>query len=531
MAPASPRIRLLGGLDLRQGQAALPPLRAGLAESLLAFLLLHQEAAQPRQHLAFLPGPDSSEGQARTNLRHLLHVLRRALPEADRFLEVTPRDAPVAARRPLLAGRGRLRRRPRPVRSAGPAGRRPPWPRPWSCTRATCSRAATTSGWATSGSGSASATSKPWSGWSSCWRRGVDLAAATGARGAAAARGPLREPTYQVLDAAARRSRGPGAGPSVYHRLRGHPGPRARRRATSATRRAYAALLPALAEPAPTSRACPAGRSRAADRAGRPAGPAGRPVAEKRARRAPAGAGHRRAGRRQDPAGRGAGGLRAQSGAATAEARSYPAEGALAYGPAVAWLRSDPDRLPPGAARPAAARRAGPAALELAPAGRRPPPRAAASTAGRRRLLFEALAQAVATPAGRCCWSPTTCTGPTPETVAFLYLLLRSRPQARLLVVANARDEHLGDQHPAARPARRVAGPRPAHRDRGRAASPRRRRPPWPGGWPATSWSPPRPSASSPRPRATRCSWSRPWRAGWLDRPGERDRSPPGFRR
>jgi DNA-binding SARP family transcriptional activator len=91
MASATLRIRLLGGLDLRQGEVALPPLGSARAESLLALLLLHQEAAQPRQRLAFLLWPDSSEGQARTNLRHLLHVLRRALPEPDRFLEVTPR--------------------------------------------------------------------------------------------------------------------------------------------------------------------------------------------------------------------------------------------------------------------------------------------------------------------------------------------------------------------------------------------------------------------------------------------------------
>jgi DNA-binding SARP family transcriptional activator len=91
MASGRLRIRLLGGLDLRQDEVALPPLGSARAESLLAFLLLHQEAPQPRQHLAFLLWPDSSEGQARTNLRHLLHVLRRALLEPDRFLEVTPR--------------------------------------------------------------------------------------------------------------------------------------------------------------------------------------------------------------------------------------------------------------------------------------------------------------------------------------------------------------------------------------------------------------------------------------------------------
>ena len=68
----------------------MPPLGSARAESLLAYLLLHREAPQTRQRLAFLLWPDSSEPQARTNLRHLLHVLRRALPDADRFLEVTP---------------------------------------------------------------------------------------------------------------------------------------------------------------------------------------------------------------------------------------------------------------------------------------------------------------------------------------------------------------------------------------------------------------------------------------------------------
>ena len=44
----------------------------------------------PRQRLAFLLWPDSTEAQARTNLRKVLHTLRRALPDADRFIEVTP---------------------------------------------------------------------------------------------------------------------------------------------------------------------------------------------------------------------------------------------------------------------------------------------------------------------------------------------------------------------------------------------------------------------------------------------------------
>ena len=63
----------------------------GRAESLLGYLLVHRGVAQPRQRLAFLLWPDSTEAQARTNLRKVLHTLRHELPEAERFLEVSSR--------------------------------------------------------------------------------------------------------------------------------------------------------------------------------------------------------------------------------------------------------------------------------------------------------------------------------------------------------------------------------------------------------------------------------------------------------
>jgi len=71
------------------------------AESLLAYLLLHREVPLPRPDLAFLLWPDSTERQARTNLRHLLHNLRRALPHLDRFLEVSPRTVQWRADAPF----------------------------------------------------------------------------------------------------------------------------------------------------------------------------------------------------------------------------------------------------------------------------------------------------------------------------------------------------------------------------------------------------------------------------------------------
>ncbi|HLN15658.1 MAG TPA: AAA family ATPase [Acidimicrobiales bacterium] len=49
--------------------------------ALLAYLVLHAEAPQPRQHLAAVFWPDSSEAQARTNLRRELHHLRSLLGE------------------------------------------------------------------------------------------------------------------------------------------------------------------------------------------------------------------------------------------------------------------------------------------------------------------------------------------------------------------------------------------------------------------------------------------------------------------
>ena len=49
-------------------------------QSLIAYLILHGDTPQPRERLAFVLWPASSESQARTNLRQLLHHLKRALP-------------------------------------------------------------------------------------------------------------------------------------------------------------------------------------------------------------------------------------------------------------------------------------------------------------------------------------------------------------------------------------------------------------------------------------------------------------------
>jgi DNA-binding SARP family transcriptional activator len=82
-------IQLLGRVRLRYGDDELTDLAVPRLQALLAYLLLHREVAQPRLHIASLFWPGSPESQARTNLRHLLHQLHRALPEVDRFLAIT----------------------------------------------------------------------------------------------------------------------------------------------------------------------------------------------------------------------------------------------------------------------------------------------------------------------------------------------------------------------------------------------------------------------------------------------------------
>ena len=99
VVPPTLFLRLFGTLDLRLGDTPLSPLGSARGESVLAYLILHSDVPQPRQHLAFRLWPDSAEAQARTNLRHVLHDLRHTLPNANRYLDIQTRTAqwkPVA---------------------------------------------------------------------------------------------------------------------------------------------------------------------------------------------------------------------------------------------------------------------------------------------------------------------------------------------------------------------------------------------------------------------------------------------------
>lgn len=86
--PSSLNIRLLGRFQLQYQEKALNRSNTSRLQSLLAYLVLHRDTPVSRQQMAFLFWPDSSEAQARTNLRKLLHMLRAALPNADQYLYI-----------------------------------------------------------------------------------------------------------------------------------------------------------------------------------------------------------------------------------------------------------------------------------------------------------------------------------------------------------------------------------------------------------------------------------------------------------
>ncbi|MCA1553927.1 MAG: hypothetical protein LC737_06070 [Chloroflexi bacterium] len=80
-------VQLLGEFRLLADDCPLTTVNTPRAQALLTYLVLHRGVPQARQHIAFQFWPDSTEAQARTNLRNVFHSLRRALPDAEAFLD------------------------------------------------------------------------------------------------------------------------------------------------------------------------------------------------------------------------------------------------------------------------------------------------------------------------------------------------------------------------------------------------------------------------------------------------------------
>ncbi|MEO8130533.1 MAG: AAA family ATPase, partial [Bryobacteraceae bacterium] len=74
------RINLFGNLRMSFRGCPVTAVNTNRLHSLIAYLILNGDSPHPRERLAFLLWPASNEPQARTNLRQLLHHLRRALP-------------------------------------------------------------------------------------------------------------------------------------------------------------------------------------------------------------------------------------------------------------------------------------------------------------------------------------------------------------------------------------------------------------------------------------------------------------------
>lgn len=84
-------VQLLGGFEITADGHSLAGQIKQKGRSLLAYLLVHHELPQERSFIAHTFWPDSSDGQALTNLRRELYQLRRTFPPLTDILEITSR--------------------------------------------------------------------------------------------------------------------------------------------------------------------------------------------------------------------------------------------------------------------------------------------------------------------------------------------------------------------------------------------------------------------------------------------------------
>jgi DNA-binding SARP family transcriptional activator len=444
-------IRLFGAVDLRYGDRSLLPLTSARAESLLAYLVLHREAPQARQRLAFLFWPDSTETQARTNLRHVLHDLRRALPDPDHFLDVTPRtlrwrvEAPywldVAAFAETLAradaqtedqGRAALTEAVEMYRGDLLDGSYDDWvlaERDHLRTRylVALDRLATLLG-----------------------DQGDHTRAIAYAE-RILHHDPLNEAAYRLLMRLYHASGQQARALQTYHLCSATLERELGVSPSLTTRQTYDALVPAEPDRLAPLATRPAVRSNGPSLVGR--------AAEWRRLTAIWEDVERRHAQLVLVTGEpGVGKTRlieefrswaARRGAVTAVARSYASEGAMAFGPLVAWLRSAEirsrlDRLD-GAARADLA----PLLPDLLPAPAANVLLPEAPGAAQRQRLFDAAGRALLAAGGPMLLVADDIQWCDPDTLQFLHYLLRAEPDAPLLVAATARREEIDQGHPA----------------------------------------------------------------------------------
>ncbi|HSL46437.1 MAG TPA: AAA family ATPase [Anaerolineales bacterium] len=82
------QLNLLGGFELSYNKKLIDLAYSTRLQTLIAYIILHRSAPVVRQRLAFIFWPDTSESQARTNLRNLIHQLRQALPFISTYITI-----------------------------------------------------------------------------------------------------------------------------------------------------------------------------------------------------------------------------------------------------------------------------------------------------------------------------------------------------------------------------------------------------------------------------------------------------------
>jgi predicted ATPase/DNA-binding SARP family transcriptional activator len=90
-------IHLLGDFRLVNEDGVVATFTTSRMQSLLAYLVLHRDAPQPRRRIACLLWPDSVEEQARTNLRNLIYLLHQSFPDAAKYFST---DGPTIQWKP-----------------------------------------------------------------------------------------------------------------------------------------------------------------------------------------------------------------------------------------------------------------------------------------------------------------------------------------------------------------------------------------------------------------------------------------------
>jgi len=82
------RINLLGDFQLYYDEKPVELAHSTRLQTLIAYIILHRSAPVIRERLAFLFWPDTSESQAHTNLRNLIHQLRQAFPFISSYITI-----------------------------------------------------------------------------------------------------------------------------------------------------------------------------------------------------------------------------------------------------------------------------------------------------------------------------------------------------------------------------------------------------------------------------------------------------------